>query len=131
MRIWFIKTFAALMVLVLSSGQGDAEPLLNDILKDYYNPELSVAQRMMIVSNMSNIEKALGWANTALRAQRMSRRALYCLPNDLVIEPQELIDMLRDAVWDEPRLGERPIGFAVLVTLQKAFPCKGSTDGKR
>ena len=131
MRIWFIKTFAALMVLVLSSGQGDAEPLLNDILKDYYNPELSVAQRMMIVSNMSNIEKALGWANTALRAQRMSRRALYCLPNDLVIEPQELIDMLRDAVWDEPRLGERPIGFAVLVTLQKAFPCKGPTEGKR
>jgi hypothetical protein len=124
MRAWVIKAIATIMMLVLSAGQGCAEPLLNEILKDYYNPELSVAQRMMIVSNLGSIEKALGWANTALRAQRMSRRALYCLPNDLTIEPQELIDMLRDAVWDEPRLGERPLGFAVLVTLQKAFPCK-------
>ena len=84
------------------------------------NP-LGVPSRM----NLGQIyETALGWANTALRAQRMRRRALYCLPDNLTIEPQELIHMLRDALWDEPRLGDRPIGFAVLVTLQRAFPCK-------
>jgi hypothetical protein len=54
----------------------------------------------------------------------MRRRALYCLPDDLTIEPQELMDMLRDAAWDEPRLSDTPIGFALLVTLQRAFPCK-------
>ena len=119
-----IKAFASIMMMALSAGQGHAEPSLIEILRDYDNPELTVAQRMMIVSNLASIETALGWANTALRAQRMSRRALYCLPDKLTIEPQELIDMLRDALWDEPRLGDRPIGFAVLATLQRSFPCR-------
>ena len=131
MRTSLSKTFAAIPVMIVLSGQGNAEPLLKDVLKDYYNAESSVAQRMMIASNVSNIERTLGWANTALRAQRRSRRALYCLPHDIIIESNELVDMLRDAVWDEPRLGETPIAFAVLVTLQKAFPCKAPTDGKR
>ena len=54
----------------------------------------------------------------------MSRRALDRLPDKFVFEPHELVDMLRDALWDEPRLGDRPIGFAVLATLQRAFPCR-------
>ena len=126
MRAWFIKAFALIMVMGLWSGQGNAEnaePSLTEILRDYDNPELSAAQRAMISSNLVIIKRSLGWANAALRVQRM-RRALYCLPDKLTIEPQELIDMLRDALWDEPRLGDRPIGFAVLVTLQRAFPCK-------
>jgi hypothetical protein len=105
-------------------GPASAEPSLSEVLKDYDKPDLSAAQRMMIVSNLASMETALGWANTALRAQRMRRRALYCLPDNLNIQPQELIDMLRDALWDEPRLGDRPIGVAMLATLQRAFPCK-------
>jgi hypothetical protein len=123
-RTWFIKAFASIVMMGLSSGQGNAEPSLTEILRDYDNPGLSVAQRMMIVSNLASTEKAFGWANTALRAQRMRRRALYCVPDNLTIEPHELIDMLRDALWDEPRLGDTPIGFALLVTLQRGFPCK-------
>jgi hypothetical protein len=124
MRAWFIKAFASIVIVGLLSGQGKAEPSLTEILRDYDNSELSVAQRMMIVSNLASMEKAFGWANTALRAQRMRRRALYCLPDNLTVEPKELIDMLRDALWDEPRLGDTPIGFALLVTLQRGFPCK-------
>jgi hypothetical protein len=120
----FVKALASIVMLGLCSGSGHAEPSLTEILGDYDNPGLNVAQRMMIVSNLASIESALGWANTALRAQRMSRRALYCVSDNLTIAPQELIDMLRDALNDEPRLGGRPIGLAVLVTLQRAFPCK-------
>jgi hypothetical protein len=123
MRAWFIKAFALIVMTGLWSGQSIAEPSLTEILRDYDNPGLSVAQRMVIVSNLASIEKAFGWANTALRAEKM-QRGLYCLPDKLTIEPQELIDMLRDAVWDETRLGDTPIGFALLVTLQRGFPCK-------
>lgn len=119
MRPRFIT--ASILMLALWAGQSRAaEPSLNEILKDYDNPE----RRAAVVSNLSSIESALSWANSALRAQRMSRRALYCLPDNLTIEPHELISMLRDALWDEPRFGDRPIGFVVLVTLQRAFPCK-------
>jgi hypothetical protein len=127
MRAWFVKAFASIVMMGLCSGQinaENAEPSLTEILRDYDNPELSVAQRAMISSNLASIERSLGWANTALRAQRMQRRALYCLPDNLTIEPKELIDMLRDALWDQPKLGDTPIGFAVLMTLQRAFPCK-------
>jgi hypothetical protein len=124
MRAWFIRAFASIVMMGLWSEHCNAEPSLTEILRDYDNPGLSVAQRMMIVSNLSSIETALGWANTSLRAQRISRRALYCLPDKLIIEPRELINMLRDALWDEPKLGDTPIGFAVLMTLQRAFPCK-------
>jgi hypothetical protein len=119
MRARFIT--ASILMLALCAGPSSAaEPSLNEILKDYENPAL----RATVLSNLSSIETALGWANSALRAQRKSRRALYCLPDNLTIEPHELISMLRDALWDEPRLGDRPIGFVVLVTLQRAFPCK-------
>jgi hypothetical protein len=124
MRAWFRTCATFMMMMALLPAQGSAEPSLNEVLRDYDNLELSVAQRMMIVSNLASMETALGWANTALRAQRMRRRALYCLPDKLNIQPQELIDMLRDALWDEPRLGDRPIGFSVLATMQRAFPCK-------
>lgn len=110
-------------MVALWSGQVCAEPSLNEVLRDYDNPEQTVAQRMMIAKNVASIEAGLGWANTAVRAQRM-QKGLYCLPDDLTIAPQELIDMLRDARGDEPRLGDRPIGFALLATLQRSFPCK-------
>ena len=122
MRAWFIKAFTVIVMTGQWSGQGNAEPSLTEILRGYDSPGLSIDQRMIIVSNLANIEKAFGWANTALRAQM--QRGLYCLPDDLTIEPQELIDLLRDALWDLPRLGDTPIGFALLVTLQRGFPCK-------
>jgi hypothetical protein len=124
---WLIKAFASIMMIGLSSGQGNAEkaePTLTEILREYDDPNLTAAQRATISSNLVSIERSFGWANTALRAQRMSRRALYCLPDKLILEPHELIDMLRDALWDVPRLGDTPIGFAMLVTLQRAFPCQ-------
>ena len=112
---------ASILMLGLLAGQTRAaEPSLNEILRDYENPAL----RATVLLKLSSIETALGWANSALRAQRMSRRALYCQPDYLIIEPHELISMLSDALGDEPRLGDRPIGFVVLITLQRAFPCK-------
>jgi hypothetical protein len=123
MRAWFTMALASIVMMGLWAGHGRAEPSLTEILKEYDNPKLSDAERATITSNLASIETALGWANTALRVQQM-QKGLYCLPDDLMIEPKELIDMLRDAAWDEPRLGKLPIGFAVLAMLQRAFPCK-------
>jgi hypothetical protein len=123
MRAWLTKALASIVMMGLSAGHSSAEPTLTEILRDYDNPKLSADQRTTITSNLASIETALGWANTALRVQKM-QSGLYCLPDDLMIEPQELINLLRDALWDEPRLGNLPIGFAVLATLQRAFPCK-------
>ena len=123
MRVWMIRILASVVAVAMWSQQAGAESSLVEVLKDLENPELSVTRRTMISSNLAGIETGLAWANTALRAQRM-QRGLYCLPDKLEIQPQELIDLLRDSLHDEPRLGDRPIGFAVLAALQRAFPCK-------
>jgi hypothetical protein len=124
MRAWS-STCALLAATALLSGPGHSSELsLTALLQEYDNPKASAAQRLMITSNLASLERGFSWANSALRAQRKSRRALYCVPENLDIQPQELIDMLRDALKDEPRLGDSPIGFAVLATLQRAFPCK-------
>src|SRR5262245_15649123 len=102
MRVRFI-TASILLLALWTTQRGAAEPTLNEILKDYDDP----ARRATVAATLSSIETAYGWANSALRAQRKSRRALYCLPDNLTIEPHELISMLRDALWDQPRLGDR------------------------
>ena len=50
--------------------------------------------------------------------------ALYCPPDRSAMTGSQVIDILRRALKEEPRLGDRPIGFAVLAALQRAFPCK-------
>jgi hypothetical protein len=123
MRWWSLRTFASIIVVALWSGECNAEPTLAEVLEELANPELTAARRTVISSNLSGIAAGLGWANTALRAQRM-QRGLYCLPDNIEIQQQELIELLRDTLRDEPRLGQSPVGFGVLVALQRGFPCK-------
>jgi len=123
MRSWFIKAFAAVLMIGTWASQASAEASLNQILKDYDNPKAGEAQRMVISSNLTGIEVGLGWANTAIRAQRM-QAPLYCPPKGEMAASQ-LVDILRRALKDEPRLGERPVGFAMLAALQRSFPCQG------
>ena len=123
MRGFRITALASVVILGAYVGQAVAEASLNEILRDYDDPKATAAQRIMISSNLSSIEVGLGWANTLLRVQRM-QAGLYCPPDKMEITPQQLMDILRGTLKDEPRLGDRPIGFAVLASLQRAFPCK-------
>jgi hypothetical protein len=122
MRGWFIKAVATVVMVGMWVGQARAEASLNEILRDYDNPKASEAQRAMISSNLVSMEVGLGWANTALRAQRM-QAGLYCPPDKPSITAAQLIDILRRALKEEPRLGDRPAGFALLTALQRSFPC--------
>jgi hypothetical protein len=122
MCCWLVKVVAAVGLIGLWVGQAHAEASLNEVLKQYDSPNVSEAQRMVISSNLSGIEVGLGWANTALRAQRM-QQSLFCPPDGTVMAAQ-LIEILRRALKAEPRLGDRPIGFAMLAALQRAYPCK-------
>lgn len=122
MRGWFIKAVATVVMIATWVGHARAEASLNEILRDYDNPKAGEAQRAVISSNLASIEVGLGWANTAVRVQRM-QAALYCPPDKPAISPSQLIDILRRALKEEPRLGDRPIGFAILAALQRSFPC--------
>lgn len=118
----FVRVAASVAVLGFLVDQAEAEASLNDVLRDYDSQKTTAAQRLTISSNLAGIELGLGWANTAVRAQRVQTR-FYCPPDSREIAPPELVEILRGALEAEPRLGHQPIGFALLAALQRAFPC--------
>jgi hypothetical protein len=123
MRGRLIKALATVAMIGMWTGQAGAEPSLNEVLKEYDNPNTSETRRATISSNLAGIGVGLGWASTAVRAQRM-QAGLYCPPDQPEMPSAQLIEILRRALKDEPRLGDRPLGFALLAALQRSFPCK-------
>jgi hypothetical protein len=117
-----VKAAASVAMLGVLVDHAKAESSLNDVLRAYDSPQAAAAQRLTISSNLAAIELGLGWANTALRAQKI-QKGFYCPPDKLEITPPELVGILRGALEAEPRLGDQPIGFALLTALQRAFPC--------
>src|SRR5215218_4187629 len=103
----FVNVIVAMGTLGLVVVQAQAEPSLNEVLRDFNNPESTNAQRQTISSNLAGIELGLGWANTAMRAQGQTR--FYCLPDRQDTPSAELLDILRGALAAEPRLGDQPI----------------------
>jgi hypothetical protein len=124
-----VKVAASVAMLGILVDRAEAEASLNDVLRDYDSQKTTAAQRLIISSNLAGIELGLGWANTALRAQRVQTR-FYCPSGNHEIAPPELVEILRGALEAEPRLGNQPIGFALLTALQRAFPCLGPPGEK-
>ncbi|MBX9773983.1 MAG: hypothetical protein K2Y71_06175 [Xanthobacteraceae bacterium] len=109
-------------LLGVFAGPVLAEASLDEVLREYDSPESADSQRRLITSYLAGIGLGLGWSNTALRAQGKQAH-LYCPSNDHETTPPELIDILRGALEAEPRLRDQPIGFALLIALQRTFPC--------
>ena len=68
-----------------------------------------------------NTYNGMKWANSAL-AQRKQQR-LYCEPDNAALSGPEVREMLREQLNADPKFGELPYGFAILVILQIRFPC--------
>jgi hypothetical protein len=63
----------------------------------------------------------LSWANADLAARKAS--PIYCRSSQSPQTPDELIEMLQRIIRDDPVLGDRPFGMALLMAFKRAFPC--------
>ena len=116
---------------VLISGVGlaiepsHAEPPNAGRLLEMYDHELDKGAQEEFELIISYIAEGFGWANAELR--RRKTPPLYCPPPKLAITAPQLIDILRRAiVEDQPLsnpLSNQALGFALLVSLERAFPC--------
>lgn len=87
-----------------------------------YDKVLVPEDREKIEALIGGMENGLVWANAALKNRGQS--PLYCQPGKLVLTDFQIIDMMRRAIKDAPKMGDYPLGMAVLMTLQKTFPCQ-------
>ena len=87
-----------------------------------YDTMLVKQDREQVESLISGMQIGMLWANAELRHRKQP--LLYCQPEKLRITAPQMVDMLRKTIRENPRLGDYPIGLAVLTTLQDTFPCK-------
>jgi hypothetical protein len=64
----------------------------------------------------------MGWANAELR-KRQDTPPLYCVPDRFILTGEQIVEMLRKEVKEDPSSAQDPYGFVLLKTLGKAFPC--------
>jgi hypothetical protein len=69
---------------------------------------------------ISMIETGLEWANVEARHRT---QPLFCLPQKLVMTGSQLINVVRRGIEEDRRLANLPLGFALLVSLERVFPC--------
>jgi hypothetical protein len=98
-----------------------AEEDVNSALLMYDTRTSTVRQTAEVA--FANAEKGIWWANTVLSYRK--QQPLFCPPdNSGVVPGAQVIEMLRQQINKEPVLGRAPYGLAILITLQKTFPCK-------
>ena len=69
-----------------------------------------------------NTYNGIRWANGALLSRKQQQ--LFCEPNNAALTGPQVMEMLRGQLNADPKFGELPFGFGVLVILQIKFPCR-------
>jgi hypothetical protein len=65
----------------------------------------------------------MSWMNVALKERH--DQPVYCVPNNLVLTGDKLIDIIRKEVEKTPSLATSPVGLTILFGLEDEFlPCK-------
>jgi hypothetical protein len=67
-----------------------------------------------------NTYNGMRWANAALVSRKQLQ--LFCEPN--VLTGPQITELLRGQLNADPKFGELPFGFGILVVLQIKFPCR-------
>ena len=67
-----------------------------------------------------NTYNGMRWANAALVNRKQQQ--LFCEPNNVALTGPQVTEMLSQLNAD-PKFGDIPFGFGILVVLQIKFPC--------
>jgi hypothetical protein len=64
----------------------------------------------------------LTWANSDLVIRKAA--PLFCPPKELTFTRPLLIDLLREAVARDPKLGDAPFGMSLMLAFKRKYPCR-------
>jgi hypothetical protein len=66
-----------------------------------------------------NTYNGMRWAALVSRKQQQ----LFCEPSNIVLTGPQVTEMLRVQLNADPKFGDLPYGFGILIVLQIKFPC--------
>ena len=111
-----IFTLSLLSPLAAHAQEANAKKVL-----DMYDKGSS-ADKQSIVTILTAVEDGMGWANAELK-KRKDAPPLYCVPDGFGLTGEQILEMLRKEVKENPSSAEESYGLVMLETLEKVFPC--------
>jgi hypothetical protein len=111
--------FAAASMLCVTNA-ANASMDAATFLKTY--DSATPADQKILKAIAASTEDGMGWANTALIEQR-HELALYCVPQQVALSGDQLIDMLRRYVDQHQSFSKFPFGMVMYYALRDGFPC--------
>jgi len=111
--------YALLLAFVLSTPPARAEANAKQFIGQYERS--SEEGRKYLVGYVNGLVTAYRWGNMALKAK--DQAPLFCVSATLEMDEDDVLKLVRFQMADDPRIGDTPIGMAVLTTLIRRFPC--------
>jgi hypothetical protein len=101
---------------IAAHAEWDTQTLLNN-----YNAG-TLAEKFFIAGILSSVENGMSWADAEL-INSQHAAPLYCTPSKLDLTGEQILDMLRRHVQDQPSDARYPYGLVMMQVLKKVFPC--------
>jgi hypothetical protein len=99
-----------------------AQPALCGPLTDFLRLHDEPLGRDHTETEIMGVQKGLIAANAYL-TQTLKQPAMYCQPETLSLTADQLVEMLRRGVKEQPELDEGDVASALLAIMQHTFPC--------
>ena len=118
---------AFLLALMLSTSPVRAEANAKQFIGQYERS--SDEGKKYLVGYVNGLVTGYRRTNMALKAKKET--PLICVSASVEMDNDDVIKLVRFQMADDPRIGDTPIGMAILTTLIRRFPCvskKGSDD---
>jgi hypothetical protein len=107
--------------ILLGPTSAMAEEDANTALRAYDSANPTDRKTAEIV--FANTQNGIWWGNSVLLYRKQP--PLFCPPDNVAPLPgPQVIEMLRQKVNENPKLGAMPYGLAIMVTIQNTYPCK-------
>jgi hypothetical protein len=89
----------------------------------------SNADKESMVTILTAVEDGMAWANIVLK-KRKDTPPLYCVPDGFGLTGEQILEMLRKEVKENPSSAEESYGLVILETLEKVFPCTSNRNDR-
>ena len=123
--ILMLSRLCAAAILVAASTQAlSAQPQFistADLLAAYDQGDTNA--RQLILLGLSQVEGGMAVANVELQAKGAA--PLYCVPPQLVLTGEQIMDIVRRYAAAHQDIGQSSYTVAVLKAAEDVFPCRG------
>jgi hypothetical protein len=123
-----IFVFSSMLVLLAAHGQepprkASVTVFVIDaarLISDYDSGDAQ--QRRNIEDTVHAMEGGMGWAN--LQAKQKGQAPFFCAPYVFHPSAEQLIDLIRHVVKNNPDAGKEPWELVLLLALEETYPCQ-------